>query len=359
MDFENKEKDISWDEAEQKLKKAFDFAAFLGTEELDDKVTDVMDGKDLLEPDAFDRFSPDYVPRRGGDPERGRHEAPGQDPEPMEFVEEEPEPSAMDPNDPRYAAPERPRVLVAGQRPTVYITPEGDYDSPDDQGPYQEPTGGGEGKSWLVAVVITLAIVAAVLAGVIAAVSASRGEQKSPAATEAIVLTPAPQEEGEDAPVPQETGEPDATPVPTEEPEETPEPTEPPVETYTILVTAGTGGSIRPSGTVEIQEGEDVTFTLYPDEDYEISQLIIDGESEPPAKSYTFENVKDDHTIYAVFVKLATVPPATEAPTPTPEPTAEPTPEPTAEPTPVPTEPPAAEAEEEAAVVAEAEEVTE
>lgn len=340
MDFENKEKDMSWEEAEQKLKKAFDFAAFLGTEELDDKVTDVMDGKDLLEPDAFDRFAPDYVPRRGIDPERGRHEAPGQ--EPVDFVEETPAEPVMDPNDPRYAAPERPRVLVAGQqRPTVYVTPEGDFDGPDNYGGGDEPpAGNGEGKKWLVAIVITLGVVALVLGGVLALFSGGSPSGERPATErDILIVTPAPTDKPADEPAVEEE-ETTPTPAPTDAPTVTPAPTEAPVETYTILVTAGTGGSITPSGTVEIQEGEDVTFTIRPDDGYDISQLIIDGDAVVPAGSYTFADVTDDHTIYAVFVKLATPPPATPTPAP------EPTPEPTAEPTPAPTEPPAAEPEE-------------
>lgn len=345
MDFENKEKEISWDEAEEKLKKAFDFSAFLPTEELSDKVTDVMDGQDLLHPDAFGSFSPDYIPRRGTDPERGRHEAPGSDPEPMDFVEESaPETPAMDPNDPRYAAPERPRVLVANQRPTVYVTPEGDYGGPDNYEPTAGGNGGGEGKKWLVAVVIALGVVAVILGVVLALFSGRGSETSDPETSETVILTPAP---GEETPAPTDRAE--ATPAPTDKPEETPEPTEAPAKTYTILVTAGNGGGIHPSGTVEVEEGENVTFTLYPDDGWDVSQLIIDGESQIPAGSYTFKNVTDDHTIYAVFVQLATQPPATQAPTPTPEPTPAPTPEPTAEPTPAPTEPPAAEPDEGAA----------
>lgn len=341
MDFENKEKDIFWDEAEQKLKKAFDFSAFLGTEELDNKVTDVMDGKDLLEPDAFDRFAPDYVPRRGGDPERGRHEAPGQEPEPMEFVEEAPAEPVMDPTDPRYAAPERPRVLVAGQqRPTVYITPEGDFDGPDNYGGGSEPPAGngGEGKKWLAAIVIALGVVALVLGAVLALFGGGTSTDEPVRENDILLVTPAPTDAPEEER--EEPAEQESTPAPTDEPEETPEPTEAPAEVYTILVTAGNGGGIHPSGTVEVEDGESVTFTLYPDEGWDVSQLIIDGESVAPAGSYTFEKVKDDHTIYAVFVKLAT-PPPTEPPA-----TPSPTPEPTPEPTPAPTAPPASEPEE-------------
>lgn len=335
MDFDNKEKEISWEEAEAKLKKAFDFSAFLGDEELDDRVTDVTDGKDLLEPDAFERFAPDYIPRRTGDGERGRHEAPGQ--EPLEFIQEEPaepEKPAMDPADPRYAAPERPRVMVAGaSRPTVYVTPEGDFDGPDNFGGGEPPAGNGAGRSWVLAAVIALAVVAVVL-GLILALLAGGGSGDAPKTDDptTLLVTPSAAADGSLS---------TSTPAPTEKAEATPAPTptEKPEETFTILVTAGTGGDISPSGSVSVKKGESITFTLSPDDGYDVSQLIIDGDSIAPTRSYTFKNVKDDHTIYAVFVKLATPAPTEPPATPTPEPTAEPTPEPTEPPASVPEEP--------------------
>ncbi|MCD7768797.1 MAG: hypothetical protein LUH36_01560, partial [Oscillospiraceae bacterium] len=62
-------------------KKSFDFGSFLdvdglGLDDLEDKITDVLDGKDLLEPDAYGEFPPDYIPRRAGEGARGRHMAP-------------------------------------------------------------------------------------------------------------------------------------------------------------------------------------------------------------------------------------------------------------------------------------------
>ena len=72
---------------------------------------------------------------------------------------------------------------------------------------------------------------------------------------------------------------------------------------YTIKATAGTGGSISPSGNVSVREGRDQTFTITPDKDYAVANVKIDGKSIGAVKSYTFENVRRTHTIEVIFVK--------------------------------------------------------
>ena len=72
---------------------------------------------------------------------------------------------------------------------------------------------------------------------------------------------------------------------------------------YTIKATAGTGGSISPSGNVSVREGRDQTFTITPDKSYAVSNVKIDGKSIGAVKSYTFENVRRPHTIEVIFMK--------------------------------------------------------
>ena len=72
---------------------------------------------------------------------------------------------------------------------------------------------------------------------------------------------------------------------------------------YTIEATAGTGGSISPSGNISVREGRDQTFTITPDKGYAVANVKIDGESIGAVKSYTFENVSKAHTIEVTFVK--------------------------------------------------------
>ena len=70
-----------------------------------------------------------------------------------------------------------------------------------------------------------------------------------------------------------------------------------------ISASAGTGGSISPSGAVKVKYGEDKTFTITPDEGYEIKSVTVDGQDKGKITSYTFEDVKEAHTISATFVK--------------------------------------------------------
>ena len=72
---------------------------------------------------------------------------------------------------------------------------------------------------------------------------------------------------------------------------------------YTIKATAGSGGSISPSGSISVREGRDQTFTITPDKGYAVANVKIDGKRIGAVKSYTFENVRRTHTIEVIFVK--------------------------------------------------------
>ena len=76
---------------------------------------------------------------------------------------------------------------------------------------------------------------------------------------------------------------------------------EDPSQIHTITAAAGQGGSIDPSGAVQINDGKSKTFTITPDEGYFLSDVKVDGESIGPKTSYTFTNVKADHAITAEF----------------------------------------------------------
>ena len=72
---------------------------------------------------------------------------------------------------------------------------------------------------------------------------------------------------------------------------------------YTIKATAGIHGSITPSGDVDVLHGGSHTFTIAANRGYAISNVKIDGVSIGAVKSYTFENVTDNHTIEVTFMK--------------------------------------------------------
>lgn len=71
--------------------------------------------------------------------------------------------------------------------------------------------------------------------------------------------------------------------------------------TYTITVTSGDNGAISPAGEVNVEYGQNQTFTITPNTGYHIVDVEVDGESKGAITSYTFENVKEPHTIKAVF----------------------------------------------------------
>ncbi|MBI5325973.1 MAG: hypothetical protein HZB41_11995, partial [Ignavibacteriae bacterium] len=79
-----------------------------------------------------------------------------------------------------------------------------------------------------------------------------------------------------------------------------------PTNRYTITATAGTGGTISPSGAVSVIEGDDQQFTWTPNQGYEIADVLIDGESQGKITEHTFGNVNADHTIEIIFNPIIT-----------------------------------------------------
>ena len=74
------------------------------------------------------------------------------------------------------------------------------------------------------------------------------------------------------------------------------------LNTHTIQASAQANGSITPSGPVVVNDGNSRTFTITPDQDYQILEVRVDGNLIGTATSYTFNNVVQDHTITASFV---------------------------------------------------------
>ena len=62
--------------------------------------------------------------------------------------------------------------------------------------------------------------------------------------------------------------------------------------------------ALSPAGSVSVREGKNQTFTITPDKGYAVAKVLIDGKDVGAVQSYTFENVKKNHTIEAVFVKM-------------------------------------------------------
>ena len=75
---------------------------------------------------------------------------------------------------------------------------------------------------------------------------------------------------------------------------------------YTITATAGEGGSITPNGDVSVKEGASQTFAVAAGNGYKIADVLVDGSSVGAVESYTFAEVKANHTITVSFNKTAT-----------------------------------------------------
>jgi len=74
---------------------------------------------------------------------------------------------------------------------------------------------------------------------------------------------------------------------------------------YTLTASAGSGGTISPSGAVTVASGGSQTFTISPATGYVISSVTVDGVNQGALGTYTFSNVLASHTIAAAFAASA------------------------------------------------------
>ena len=84
-----------------------------------------------------------------------------------------------------------------------------------------------------------------------------------------------------------------------------------PVTGYTITATAGANGSITPSGAVGVAAGGSQTFTISPSSGYVIDTFKVDGLEVTATTSYTFSDVKANHTIEVTFKQESQTPDVT------------------------------------------------
>ncbi len=79
------------------------------------------------------------------------------------------------------------------------------------------------------------------------------------------------------------------------------------IRLWTITSSAGANGSITPSGSVSVINGDSQPFTITPGEGHEVTSVVVDGVDQGPLTSYTFSNVTANHTISATFTALWTI----------------------------------------------------
>lgn len=76
---------------------------------------------------------------------------------------------------------------------------------------------------------------------------------------------------------------------------------------HIITTTAGPNGYISPGGLVSVPDGGDQLFTITPDRNYRIVDVLVDGSLVGEVTTYKFANVTGDHTISATFTAIPVV----------------------------------------------------
>ncbi len=74
-----------------------------------------------------------------------------------------------------------------------------------------------------------------------------------------------------------------------------------------IAATAGSHGTISPSGDVTVTYGESQTFTMVPSPGHLLLDVMVDRVSIGAVSSYTFDNITAPHTIRAIYSNTLTI----------------------------------------------------
>lgn len=77
---------------------------------------------------------------------------------------------------------------------------------------------------------------------------------------------------------------------------------------YTIEASAGSGGTVSPSGKTEVFESRSLSLTIAPKAGYAITDVTVDGVSQGAVSSYTFSDVRESHSIAAYFTMNLSTP---------------------------------------------------
>ncbi len=74
-----------------------------------------------------------------------------------------------------------------------------------------------------------------------------------------------------------------------------------PLQEFVIRATSGGNGTISPSGNVTVTEGYSKSFTITPDTDFKVKDVLVNGSSVGALSSYTFTDIGGNYTITAYF----------------------------------------------------------
>lgn len=75
---------------------------------------------------------------------------------------------------------------------------------------------------------------------------------------------------------------------------------------YTLVSgTADSNGVISPSGTIQIEKGKSINYTITPKNGYRIAAIAVDGKSVNVTSSLTLSRIASNHTVVAAFAPIA------------------------------------------------------
>ncbi len=77
--------------------------------------------------------------------------------------------------------------------------------------------------------------------------------------------------------------------------------------TYTITATANANGTIDPEGAIEVNHGDDQSFNITADTDYQIDYVEVDGVDMGAIPTHNFPYVTEPHTVVAFFEHIPTL----------------------------------------------------
>ena len=73
------------------------------------------------------------------------------------------------------------------------------------------------------------------------------------------------------------------------------------IDTNDITALAGPGGTVTPAGVSAVPWGASLTYTITPDPNHHVVDVLVDGISAGAVASHTFTDVQTPHTIAASF----------------------------------------------------------
>lgn len=91
----------------------------------------------------------------------------------------------------------------------------------------------------------------------------------------------------------------ESTPVPTSSGEGSDE-----TVYHKVFISSGTGGSVDPTGCVQVEDWGELTVNITPDKGFQVKDVTVNGESKGAVTSCTLSYIRDDQVVLVSFEKI-------------------------------------------------------